>query len=139
MGIVVVDTSFLYAVYAERDDNHEAASEWYSHFEHDLVTTPVAVAEMDHLLRQLGPETELIVAANLATRALEVDWWDGAVEACWKVADARRDIGLADASLVALAAHRRTTRVATFDERHFRTLKPLTGEDAFTLLPLDAD
>ena len=27
--------------------------------------------------------------------------------------------------------------IATFDERHFRAIQPLTGEPAFSLLPLD--
>ena len=44
----------------------------------------------------------------------------------------------ADASLVALAARLGTTSIATFDERHFRAMQPLTGEPAFTLLPVDA-
>jgi predicted nucleic acid-binding protein len=44
-----------------------------------------------------------------------------------------------DASLVAIAARLGTTDIATLDERHFRTLRPLTGEPAFRLLPADAD
>jgi uncharacterized protein len=136
---VIADTSFLFAVYSATDKNHEAASSWYERFDSNLVTTPLAAAEMDHLLRRTSPTNELIVIANLATRALEVEWWDDAVNTCCKIVDARPDIGIADASLVALAAHRRTTRIATFDERHFRTLKPLTGEGSFTLLPADAD
>jgi predicted nucleic acid-binding protein len=47
------------------------------------------------------------------------------------------DIGLADASLLALAARLGTTRIATLDERHFRAVPPLGGEAAFTLLPAD--
>ena len=47
-------------------------------------------------------------------------------------------VSLTDASLVALAARLETTSIATFDERHFRTIQPLTGEPAFTLLPVDA-
>ncbi len=46
-------------------------------------------------------------------------------------------IGVADASIVVLAARYRTTRLLTFDERHFRAIKPLHGE-AFTLLPADS-
>ena len=46
-------------------------------------------------------------------------------------------IGVTDASLVVLAARYRTTRLLTFDERHFRAIKPLHGE-AFTLLPADS-
>jgi hypothetical protein len=47
-------------------------------------------------------------------------------------------LGLTNASLLALAARLQTTAVATLDERHFRVLKPLSGGDAFTLLPTDA-
>lgn len=45
-------------------------------------------------------------------------------------------IGLADASLVILAARYGTTRLLTFDEKHFRVIRPLQA-DAFTLLPAD--
>jgi predicted nucleic acid-binding protein len=45
-------------------------------------------------------------------------------------------IGLADASIVALAARYQTTRVLTLDERHFLAMRPLHA-DAFTILPAD--
>lgn len=138
---VIVDTSFLVNVWFEDEPRHKEASAWYKReLGTPFVTTPVVLAEMDHLLRKYGGRGgERIVAANIATGALEVDWWDDAVRACWKLVDTQPHIGLADASLVALAAHRRTTNVATYDQRHFRSIKPLTGEDAFTLLPADAD
>ena len=137
---VVVDTSLVFALWAARDKNHAAAVEWYQAVDDDLVTTPLAAAEMDHLVRRTRAEgTARIVIANLATGALRVEWWEDAVRTCWKIVDVRPDVGLVDASLVALAAHRKTTRIATFDERHFRTLTPLTGEPAFTLLPADAN
>jgi predicted nucleic acid-binding protein len=46
-------------------------------------------------------------------------------------------LGLADCSLVVLAARHRTERVLSFDERHLRAVEPLHGK-AFTLLPADA-
>ena len=47
-------------------------------------------------------------------------------------------LGLADASLVALAKHVETTSIATLDERHFRVvLQPVTEADAFRLVPQD--
>ena len=46
------------------------------------------------------------------------------------------DIGIADASLVVLADKYRTTRLQTFDERHFRAIRPLHA-NAFTILPAD--
>ena len=45
--------------------------------------------------------------------------------------------GLADLSLVVLAARFKTTTLLTFDERHFRNIEPLQG-GRFTLLPIDA-
>jgi len=45
-------------------------------------------------------------------------------------------LGLADCALVALAERHRTTRILSFDERHFRAVTPLEGE-AFTILPAD--
>jgi len=47
------------------------------------------------------------------------------------------DVGLADLSLVVLAHRYNTKRIATFDERHFRALRPLDG-GSFVLLPVDA-
>lgn len=46
-------------------------------------------------------------------------------------------IGLADASLVVLAARAGTRSLLTLDERHFRALSPRQG-GAFVLLPADA-
>ena len=46
-------------------------------------------------------------------------------------------IGLADASLVVLAARLGTRRILSFDQRAFRTVAPLQG-GAFEFLPADA-
>ena len=46
------------------------------------------------------------------------------------------DVGLADLSVVVLAHRFRTSRLLTFDQRHFRALRPLDG-GTFTLLPYD--
>jgi predicted nucleic acid-binding protein len=70
-----------------------------------------------------------------------VEWWPSALEDTLVAASRYKaiEIGLADASLIALAAHLRTTTIATLDERHFRAVKPLTGKvDAFALLPADS-
>jgi predicted nucleic acid-binding protein len=44
---------------------------------------------------------------------------------------------LTDASHVVLAARIGSTETATFDERHFRAIRPLGGAEAFRLLPVD--
>ena len=47
------------------------------------------------------------------------------------------DLDLADAAVVVLAAEYRTEVVLTLDCRDFRVVRPLTGHDAFRLLPDD--
>lgn len=47
------------------------------------------------------------------------------------------DLDLADAATVALAAEYRTDVVLTLDRRDFRAMRPLTGHQAFRLLPDD--
>lgn len=68
-----------------------------------------------------------------------VDWWPTAARDAAEVADRYADlgVGLTDASLVILAARVESTDIATFDERHFRAVRPLLGAEAFRLLPLD--
>lgn len=46
------------------------------------------------------------------------------------------NVGLADLSIVVLAARYRTNRILTFDQRHFRKMQPLLGGE-FVLLPYD--
>jgi predicted nucleic acid-binding protein len=46
------------------------------------------------------------------------------------------NVGLAELSTVVAAAKAGTRKVLTFDERHFRVLRPLNG-GTFTLLPAD--
>ncbi len=46
------------------------------------------------------------------------------------------NVGLTDLSIVVLAARFKTTRLLTFDQRHFRVMRPIQG-GIFTLLPFD--
>jgi predicted nucleic acid-binding protein len=98
------------------------------------------VAEMDYLLTRVGgAPAATALRGDLAAGTYSVEWGPSAIEEIVAVADRHEamGLGLVDASLVALAARLPTTRIATLDERHFRMLKPLTGEPAFTLLPAD--
>ena len=137
--MIVVDTSIVVALIYRSDDDHERVLGWMQRVDDDLVISPLVLAECDHVVRRLGGEAAIVgFQEDLARGAYSVRWWQGALARLLAVTADRPDIGLTDASLVALAAHVETTRIATLDERHFRTLKPLTGEPAFTLLPADA-
>jgi predicted nucleic acid-binding protein len=133
---VVLDTSVVLALYDADDDLHDQAAEWLAELDEELVTTPLTVAELDHHLSR-RPDAQSALYDDLERGAYTVRWWADALSESLAVARRRPDVGLADASLVALAARLRTTRIATFDHRHFRTLT--TGDGApFVLLPSDA-
>jgi predicted nucleic acid-binding protein len=137
--LIVLDTSVAVAFMNRRDDDHERVVAWMEAVGEDLFTTPLIVAEIDHLVsRGGGPDAALAFYEDLASGAYIVEWWPEAMAEIVEAAREHADIGLADASLLALAARLGTTRIATLDERHFRAVRPLTGETAFTLLPADA-
>lgn len=137
--MIVLDTSVVVAFMNRRDDNHERVAAWMDTVREDLFTTPLIVAEIDHLVsRTGGPEAAQAFYDDLSSGAYVVEWWPEAVAETVRVAKEHQSIGLADASLISLAARFETTRVATLDERHFRAVRPLTGGAAFALLPPDA-
>lgn len=138
--MIVLDTSVVIAHMDRADRRHDEVAAWMRKAGEELVTTPLAVAEMDHLAWRAGGRVAAAALHTNLERAYLVEWWDSAMAE--SVAAAREegalDLGLTDASLVVLAARLETVRVATLDERHFRAARPLTGEPAFRLLPADA-
>ncbi len=139
--MIVVDTSAIVAYMNSADDQHEAVSAWLEGEGDDLATTPLIVAEVDHLVAARGGRAALsALRADLAAGAYLVEWWRGAIASVVSIAEHYADIGLglADASLVALAQRLDTVDIATLDERHFRAVRPLAAGRAFRLLPIDA-
>jgi len=139
--VIVVDTSVVYALLDRRDGRHRQALSWSESFDGDLATTPLVLAETDHLASsRAGSEAARAFRRDVATGAYAVEWWRAAAAERVEVAESYRDLGvsLTDASLVALAARIPTTTIATFDELHFRALRPARGGEAFRLLPADA-
>jgi predicted nucleic acid-binding protein len=105
-----------------------------------LVSTRGVIAELDHLV---GRDGEAIATKpqreNLGNSAYHVEWRPTAMLETITVAEAHESmqLGLTDASLLALAARVQSSRIATLEERYLRAVKPPSG-DAFTLLPTDA-
>ena len=138
--MIVVDTSVIVAYMNAADDAHDLVSRWLDEIDDDLATTPLIVAEVDHLVAARGgPAAQRALRGDLASGAYIVEWWSGAIPAVVEVADRYADtgLGLADASLVAVAERLGTLDIATLDERHFRVVRPLAGGKAFRLLPAD--
>ncbi len=139
--MIVVDTSFVYALLDSRDRRRAEAVAWYADVDEELATTPLVLAEVDHLAgARAGGHAQRAFRRDVAAGAYSVEWWPAATRQIVDVAEQFGDlaVSLADASLVALAARFETAAIATFDERHFRAVRPLGGEAAFTLLPADA-
>jgi uncharacterized protein len=132
---VVLDTGVVVALYDLSDRHHAEARAWYDAFDDDLVTTPLALAEMDQLATRARARDALW--SDLERGAFTVRWWADAMLETIAIARAHPEIGLTDASLVALTSRIRTDRIATLDLDRFRSLTTPDGE-AFVLLPADA-
>jgi uncharacterized protein len=138
--VIVIDTSVVVAAMNRRDSHHRTVVEWMEQATGALITSPLALAEMDYLVsRHGGPAAARRLHDDFDAGAYRVEWWPASIYDSIEVARDYRGLGLADASLVAIAGRLGTTEIATLDERHFRKLRPLTGEPAFRLLPADAD
>jgi hypothetical protein len=133
----VLDTNAVVAVLDDGDRNHRRALEWLEVVDEDLVTTPLALAEMDHFARKTGGhDAAALLWGDFESGAYGVRWWADALTQTLVIARQHPWIGLTDASLVALAGLLRTARVVTFDQR-FRSLTTPRGEP-FVVLPADA-
>lgn len=136
--MIVVDTSAILAYMNSADAHHAEVSAWLDAEQDELATTPLIVAECDHLVATRGgPAALTALRSDLAAGAYLVEWWPGAIVAAVRVAERYADtgLGLSDASLVVLAERLETISIATLDERHFRAVPPLAGGEAFRLLP----
>jgi hypothetical protein len=135
---VVVDTSVVVALAIADEPDHETVREWIMEEAAELVTTPLVLAEVDHVIqRRAGVAVAEQVLADFLDGAYRVHWWPDATAESLDVlrAERRLGIGVVDASLVALAGHLQTRQVATLDQRHFRRLGTVGG--SFRILPAD--
>jgi uncharacterized protein len=105
-----------------------------------LVIPAPTTAEIDYLLGQrLGDPARRAFLSDLAAGRFTVAALERNDHATIADLDSRYAglrLGLADCALVVLAHRYETTRILSFDERHFRTVTPLGG-GSFTLLPAD--
>ena len=106
------------------------------------VVSPLVVAEIDYMvLDKAGVEQELAVIEDLTSGAYELPDLDlDDLRAARHLVVKHRDlrIGLTDAVNAVLAERYETNEILTTDQRHFRTVTPLTRRfDAFRLLPFD--
>jgi hypothetical protein len=137
---VIVDASALIAQVDASDPAHEGVVAILTDDPGPFVTSQFAVAEADHVIDRLfGSDVEAAFAWDVAEGSFAAECLTPVdLEVAAALADRYRDLrlGLADASLVVLAARHGTDRLLTLDERHFRVVPPLQG-GAFRVLPAD--
>ena len=137
MPPVIVDTSALLAFFDASEPDHEAVSAVLAAAD-ALVVSPYVVAELGYLVAtRHGVDDELAVLDELAGGAWDLAVFDeeGIRRAREVIASYRdQEIGVADASIVVLAARYRTRTIASLDHRHFDVLRPLDGAH-FDVLP----
>jgi predicted nucleic acid-binding protein len=138
---LVIDAGPLVAVADRRDPMSSRVEALLREEPGELVIPAPVTAEVDYLLgRRLGRRARLaflddLAAGRFTVAGLEAEDYRVVLDLERRYEDV--DAGLADLSTVVVARRCRTKRLLTFDERHFRALRPLDGGH-FTLLPAEA-
>jgi uncharacterized protein len=137
---LVVDAAPLVAIADEKEPLRRAIIELLQAERGNLFIPAPVTAEIDYLLGQrFGSGARRAFLQDLAARRFESPGLDsrdfeGALQVDSRYADL--ELGLADLAVVVLAQKLGTRRILTFDQRHFRAIRPLQG-GSFTLLPAD--
>ena len=137
--MILVDTSGLVANYDRSDRHHEAVAAVLARPQRRILS-PFVLAELDYLFNRIAGQTaELAVLSDVARGVYQLEplsATDVAAAATLIERYADLNLGLADASIVVLAARYGCRDVLTLDERHFRALRDSSGHP-FRLLPQD--
>ena len=139
--MIILDTGGLYA-FLDRDDAvHEAACAVVEADPGPFVLSPFVLAELDYLVqRRMGAEAECALLDDVdrgVYTLVRFDDDDMSEAAALVRAYSDLGIGVADASVVVVAARYRAIDLLSTDERHFRVVRPLRAGPAFRLLPAD--
>jgi predicted nucleic acid-binding protein len=137
---LVIDAAPLVALADQREPRRGQILELLRSERGRLFIPAPVTAEIDYLLDQrFGASARRAFLEDLAARRYESPGLDSSDYEVAQELDRRYadlNFGLADLAVAALARKLGTRRILTFDERHFRAIRPLQG-GAFTLLPAD--
>jgi predicted nucleic acid-binding protein len=127
--VLILDTGPLLAALDAADPDHVRCASLLTESAEDLVVPTLVLAEVDYWCgRRLPPEAWLIFLDDVLAGAYRLEPPTvGDLARCRELQDGYRDLslGVVDASIVALAERFRESKVATLDQRHFRTVRPL--------------
>ncbi len=137
---LVIDAAPLVALADEREPRRVSILELLQAERGKLFIPAPVTAEVDYLLgERFGSPArraflEDLRARRFETPGLDARDYEAALELDRRYADL--NLGLADLSVMVVAQKLGTRRILTFDERHFRVVRPRQG-GVFTLLPVD--
>jgi predicted nucleic acid-binding protein len=139
---LIIDTGPLVALGDRADPHRPEVRALLRESSEELVIPAPVTAEVDYLLAErFGRHARRAFLEDLAARRFRVACLEEVEYATIVQLDhvyADLNLGLADLSIVVIAERFRTQRIVTFDERDFRSVRPLQG-GAFTLLPADRE
>lgn len=139
--MILLDTSGLLAAIDASQRQHAAAFAALRAIPAPWLLSPFVLAELDYLLAtRVGQAAERALLGEVGRGVYRLEAFAPADIAAAERVIARYDdleIGLADASIVVLAARYGIRDVLTLDERHFQVLRGAGGRP-FRLLPADA-
>ncbi len=139
--MILLDTSGLLAALDGSERRHRHAVAALERAAPPWVLSPFVLAELDYLLAaRVGAKVERELLREIGRGVYRLECLDADdIAAAERVIDRhpRLGIGLADASIVVLAARYGVRDILTLDERHFRVLRP-KGGGVFRILPADA-
>jgi hypothetical protein len=130
--VIIVDTSALLAMHDPREKSHLELRKIAQSRKQELIISPYVVAEFDYMISKansadfsLRALNNLLIAPFELVQLTTVDFIT-ATEVMAKYQDL--NIGITDASLIALAARFETSKIMTLDRRHFSAMKLLSGK-----------
>ena len=125
---LICDTGPLLAALDAADPDHEHCARLLTDADEDLVIPTLVLAELDYWCsRRLPSEAWLIFLDDLLAGVYRVEPpTDLDLARCRELQARYSDLalGVVDASVVALAERLSESKVATLDQRHFRTVRP---------------
>ena len=142
MSELLVDTGPLVAALNRRDPQHQACRKLLDSRSGELLVTPYVVAEVCWMVSsRIGAlaeanVVEAVAAGELRQVVLADEELRRTAELLRRYADLHGGQGLsvADASVIAVAEHRRISEIATLDVTDFTVVRP-SHLPHFTLLP----
>lgn len=138
--MIIADTTPVIAAAERRAPNRLLARAWLGGAKEPIVVPAPVTAEVDYMLATRGTLHSArnfivdVAAGRFQVECLTQDEYPIILSLMDRYEGL--DPCLADLSIVVLAYRFNTKRILTFDQKHFRAMKPLQG-GSFTLLPFD--